>query len=160
MQCWRQTLSPARERGGNTLDFSDLCLGDMPALPVQMAHVTALSLNGVRLTAEGADLFIADFPALNTLQLNNNALTRLPGAVGSLERLTRLEARFNSFDDSDRLHQQLQPLARLEWLDLSHNRLESFDLSGLSRLQALDLRGNHLARWPAPYCCCSRWRWA
>lgn len=149
MQCWRQTLSPARERGGNTLDFSDLCLGDMPALPVQMAHVTALSLNGVRLTAEGADVFIADFPALNTLRLNNNALTTLPGAVGSLERLTRLEARFNSFDDSDRLHQQLQPLARLEWLDLSHNRLESFDLSGLSRLQALDLRGNHLARWPA-----------
>lgn len=149
MQCWRQALGPAQQRGSYSLDFSDLGLGDMPDLSVQMEHVTALNLNGVRLTAEGTDAFIAEFPALNALHLNNNALTRLPGAVGSLPRLTRLEARFNNFDDSERLHQQLQPLRHLEWLDLSHNRLESFDLGGLSRLQTLDLRGNHLVRWPA-----------
>ena len=149
MQCWRQTLITRPGQGSQHLDFSDLCLGDIPALPVRLEHVTTLSLNGVRLTARGSDAFIADFPALNTLHLNHNALTSLPESVGSLGRLNRLEAGFNNLEDSEQLQHQLQSLARLEWLDLSHNHLESFDLEGFSTLQTLDLRSNNLARWPA-----------
>ena len=148
MQAWGQTLGTRHAQSSQTLDFSDLCLGDMLQLPVQLEHVMTLNLSGVRLTAQGSDVFIADFPELQTLRLNNNALTSLPEAVGSLGNLTRLEAGFNSLEDSEQLHRQLQSLAHLEWLDLSHNRLESFDLSGLAQLQTLDLSGNNLARWP------------
>ena len=148
MQSWGQTLRGPDAQSSHTLDFSDLCLGDMPPLPVTLEHVTTLSLNGVRLSARGSNAFIADFPELNTLQLNNNALTHLPEAVGSLGSLTRLEAGYNSLEDSGHLHQQLQALAHLEWLDLSHNQLGSFDLTGLNQLQTLDLSGNRLLRWP------------
>ena len=149
MQSWRQALGAPHGQGNDALDFSDLCLGDMPALPVALEHITNLNLSGVRLTADGSDAFIADFPELNTLQLNNNALANLPESVCSLGNLTRLEAGYNGLEDSDHLHQQLQSLERLEWLDLSHNRLESFDLTGLGPLQTLDLSGNRLVRWPA-----------
>ena len=149
MQAWRQTLTVRYGRGAQALDFSELCLGDMPPLPVTLEHITSLNLNGVRLTARGSDAFFAVFPALDTLQLNNNGLTSLPEAVGSLGRLTRLEAGYNALEGSEHLHRQLQSLARLEWLDLSRNRLEDFDLTGLNQLQTLDLSGNRLVRWPA-----------
>ena len=149
MGSWRQALAGVRGQGSHALDFSDLCLGDIPALPVTLEHITTLNLNGVRLGGEGTVAFIADCPALNTLQLSNNGLTRLPEVVGWLASLNRLEASYNGLEDSEQLHRQLQTLPRLEWLDLSHNRLERFDLTGLNQLHTLDLSGNRLVQWPS-----------
>lgn len=152
LDAWRQVRgAPAADESGNrqSLDFSDLCLGDIAPLHASLEHVTTLNLSGIRLSAQGSDGFISEFTALNTLRLNNNRLTRLPEVLGSLDNLTRLEASHNLLEGGDQLQQQLQSMARLQWLDLSYNRLESFDLDGLGELQTLDLRGNSLTRWPA-----------
>ena len=151
VQSWRHTLGAAATQAQEAihdLDFSDLCLGDLPQLAQPLAHVTTLNLNGVRLSAEGSSAFISGFPGLQTLRLNNNTLSHLPDAVGSLDNLTRLEACYNQLNDAGRLQHQLQSLARLEWLDLNYNRLDSFDLTGFNQLQTLFLRGNNLSRWP------------
>ena len=151
IRSWRHTLGAeaiSDEDEIHTLDFSDLCLGDLPQLDQPLAHVTTLNLNGVRLSAQGSNGFISGFTGLHTLRLNNNALSHLPDAVGSLGTLTRLEACYNQLEDAEHLHHQLQSLTRLEWLDLNYNRLENFDLTGLNRLHTLLLRGNRLVRWP------------
>lgn len=151
LQSWRHTLGTAAtqvQAAIHDLDFSDLCLGDLPQLDQTLAHVTTLNLNGVRLSAEGSSAFISGFPGLQTLRLNNNTLSHLPDAVGSLDNLTRLEACYNQLNDAEHVQHQLQSLARLEWLDLSYNQLGHFDLTGLDRLQTLFLRGNNLMRWP------------
>ena len=151
MQAWRdglETVTTAQPESVHTLDFSDLCLGDIPPLNVSQTHITTLNLSGVRITAGGSQGFIREFPGLRTLHLNNNELTRLPEGIGSLENLTRLEAAHNRLQDEEGLSRQLQSLAHLEWLDLSYNRLDTFDLTGMSELQTLNLRGNRLVRWP------------
>ena len=147
MGSWRQGVTAARGEEGQTLDFSDLCLGDIPALSVAQEHVTTLNLSGVRITARGTQAFISEFPALRSLHLNNNQLSRLPEGLGSLQNLSRLEASRNHLQAEDS-YGPLRSLAHLQWLDLSYNRLASFDLSGMNQLQTLNLQGNRLVRWP------------
>ncbi|PAA31962.1 hypothetical protein CJU73_02765 [Pseudomonas fragi] len=148
MGVWRQGVTAARGEEGQTLDFSDLCLGDIPALSVVQEHVTTLNLSGARITARGSQAFICEFPALRNLHLNNNQLSRLPEGLGSLQNLSRLEASRNHLQAEDS-YDPLRSLAHLQWLDLSYNRLASFDLSGMNQLQTLNLQGNRLVRWPA-----------
>ena len=151
MQSWRQALmptGPGTAENLHSLDFSDLCLGDIPPLSVPQPHITSLNLSGARITAQGTAAFINEFPELRNLRLNNNELTRLPQGLGSLPNLTHLEVAFNRLESQEGVEQQLRALDHLEWLDLSHNRLETFDLTGLGHLQTLNLQGNHLVRWP------------
>ena len=147
MQSWGQALVPGvtgEPQSLHALDFSDLCLGDIPPLTVPQPHITSLNLTGVRITAQGSAAFICEFPELRNLQLNNNRLTRLPQGLGSLPNLTRLEASYNRLETEE----GVRALAHLQWLDLSHNRLDSFDLTGMDHLQTLNLQGNHLVSWP------------
>lgn len=147
MQSWGQALIPGvtgEPHSLHALDFSDLCLGDIPALTVVQPHITSLNLTGARITAQGSAAFICEFPELRNLQLNNNQLTRLPEGLGSLPNLTRLEASCNRLETEE----GVRALAHLQWLDLSHNRLDSFDLTGMDHLQTLNLQGNHLVSWP------------
>ena len=148
---WRRSLGAVATSGAEDLDalnFSDLCLGDLPALPLSLEHVTQLNLSGVRLTEDGANDFLRSFPRLRDLQLNNNALSRLPEAVDSLDALTRLEVSHNRLRNSAELQRQLRPLQHLEWLDLSMNTLDSLDVTGLNQLRTLNVSGNRLVRWP------------
>lgn len=81
LHAWRHVRgASATDDVGNihSLDFSDLCLGDIAPLNASLDHVTTLDLSGVRLGAHGSSGFISEFPALNTLRLNNNRLTRCP----------------------------------------------------------------------------------
>lgn len=151
LECWRATMRdvPAAEGAPSdaVLDFTGLIIGDLPALPVTFEQIGALDLSGVGLT-ESSDAFLRSFPRLRSLTLNHNGLGTLPEAVGRCEHLTRLCATYNDLRAGDELSRQLRSLRHLQWLDLSENRMASFDVTGLDQLQGLNLSNNNLWEWP------------
>ncbi|WP_433741278.1 NEL-type E3 ubiquitin ligase domain-containing protein [Pseudomonas putida] len=50
--------------------------------------------------------------------------------------------------DPEPLYRSLAAHEDLQWLDLSHNNLETFDVSQFERIETLDLRNNRLTDWP------------
>lgn len=146
MACWRQNLRGTS--AGITLDLSDIPLGHLPTLTADFAHVGELNLNNVYLSEDGLSEFLGAFTHLHTLALDANAMDAMPASVTFLRRLKRLSAANNRFSNAAELERQLAGLSNLESLSLSENWLESLDVSGLGRLQTLDLSGNRLVIWP------------
>ncbi|MGY2293230.1 NEL-type E3 ubiquitin ligase domain-containing protein [Pseudomonas sp. SDO528_S397] len=135
-------------QGLDTLDLDGLQLGDLPEPQLTFDHVHSLNLNGVRLTEQGSNAFLSAFPRLRTLVLNGNALEALPEAINGMADLERLELAGNNVTDPERLYPTLEDLPRLDWLDLSHNDLDTFSVERLPRLRTLDLGSNRLEDWP------------
>lgn len=151
LACWRETLRDVRLLEGAASDFrldlKGLIIGDPPDLPVTFPHVGELDLSGVRITA-ASDRFLRAFPRLNRLTLNGNRLGVIPEAVMNRTELTHLGLSDNALEFTQALQDQLRSLPDLQVLDLSDNVLNSFDVTGLDRLQRLDLSGNRLSDWP------------
>lgn len=90
--------------------------------------------------------FIKDLPAtlptgLKWLRLNQNAITNLPPAIGTLTNLKRLYLAKNKITN---LPSEISALTNLEDLDLSYNELTVFPevITKLPKLRNLDLKGN------------------
>ncbi|NVZ18825.1 NEL-type E3 ubiquitin ligase domain-containing protein [Pseudomonas costantinii] len=98
----------------STLDLSSVALSELPPLPEQgFEHIQVLTLKGLRVPEQQLGGFFNRFSGLQTLNLSDCALTQLPMSS--------------------------RPWAALEHLDLSHNPLNSLDVSTMPRLQALGL---------------------
>jgi Leucine-rich repeat (LRR) protein len=153
LESWRHNLRARPEvppvDGREVLDLSGLCVGDLPALPASMSHVSVLDLTEVKLTEQGSNGFLGSFPHLRRLVLNKNGLAHLPEVTNQYTALTHLEATYNDLRDAAQLQALLGPLSALEWLDLGGNTLASLDVSGLRGLTNLDLHNNVLDEWPA-----------
>lgn len=142
LQAWRYRVARSAVEQ-QAVDFSGLCIGDMPQLPGALNDITALNVSGTGLTEAGAQTIIRSFSQLRTLQLNNAGLTRLPESIKALQHLNSLEAAGNHLISVD-----LEPLSGLESLDLSRNMLTEVDVQGMDNLQTLILSGNRLSEWP------------
>lgn len=151
LACWRETLRHVHVNVGAardySVDLSGLILGDLPALPVTFPHVGALDLSSVRLSL-ASDPFLLAFPRLNRLSLNANRMGALPDAVTQCAELTRLALADNALSANVPLQHQLLTLPQLQVLDLRGNSLDTFDVTGLDRLQSLDLSDNRLSEFP------------
>lgn len=149
---WRQRLRGAlavsEENRGSLLDLSDIPLGGLPALSGDFSHVGTLNLTGVSSGGQGLDPFFSAFGQVHTLMLNRNGLDSMPSAITGLARLERLEAAHNNLTSSEPLQHQITRMTGLRWLDLSENCLQTIDVSGLTRLDTLDLNDNDLSAWP------------
>ncbi|WP_123356698.1 NEL-type E3 ubiquitin ligase domain-containing protein [Pseudomonas frederiksbergensis] len=148
LDCWRESLSAALGVADSVLNLNGLQLGDLPELPAVFDHVGTLNLTGTRLGEQGSNGFLQAFKQLRTLELNGNDLQAVPEPVGRMHALERLELSSNRLSDSDHLYASLNLLQRLQWLDLSYNALDEFDLGVFERLETLDLRNNNLTDWP------------
>ncbi|MGY2295105.1 NEL-type E3 ubiquitin ligase domain-containing protein [Pseudomonas yamanorum] len=152
LQSWRHNLRARPELppvdGREVLDLSGLYVGDLPALPASMSHVSVLDLTEVKLTEQGSNGFLGSFPHLRWLMLNKNGLAHLPEVINRYTALTHLEATYNDLRDAVELQTLLGPLTALEWLDLGENTLANLDVSGLHGLTNLDLHNNVLEEWP------------
>ncbi|MBT9263508.1 hypothetical protein KKQ10_01335 [Pseudomonas sp. MG-9] len=149
LSCWRARLPGAIESTHVVLDLNGLQLGDLPTLPEDFAHVTSVNLTGARVTADGSNGFLGAFAQARALVLNGNELETLPEAVRRMTVLERLELSSNRFYNPEPLYEALSGHARLTWLDLSYNNLESFEVNYFEQLEALDLSSNNLIDWPA-----------
>lgn len=148
MACWRDGILAWSREADSVLTLNGLQLGDLPPLPVSLAHVGTLDLSGVRVTELGSNGFLSAFPQLHVLELSGNGLQLLPAPVGAMSQLERLELGSNSLADPEPLYRTLANLTQLQWLDLSYNNLETFSVDNLHTLHTLDLRNNRLVQWP------------
>lgn len=151
LECWREGLIGTPGVADVELNLNGLQLGDLPELPDLSAafdHVGSLNLTSVKLSAQGSDGFLQAFTQLTTLELNGNGLEVVPDPVQYMEKLERLELSSNRISDTGRLYATLSSLERLQWLDLSYNELDTFDVGVVRDLETLNLRNNNLTDWP------------
>jgi len=130
------------------LSLDGLQVGNLPELGEAMPAVSSLNLSGVKLTTSGSNGFLRAFTQLRRLSLNGNHLQAIPEPVAQMHQLERLELSFTGLAQSPPMYPILAGLEQLRWLDLSHNGLYTFNVTGLGRLERLDLRDNLLAAWP------------
>ncbi|MDQ7967035.1 NEL-type E3 ubiquitin ligase domain-containing protein [Pseudomonas plecoglossicida] len=155
LRAWRLQGEPVSAGEGQTqgqrLSMSGLSLRTLPALPpnIDFHRITLLSVNDTRITDIPVD-FLRPFTALTHLNLNNNALMRLPTGIAHLPNLQSLRLAHNEIRLDAQAIGVLHGLSNLAHLDLSHNRLEALDMSfhQLSRLTSLNLRHCRLGSWP------------
>lgn len=124
---------------------------ELPELPAaSFAHVSTLRQRWPGASIEQTRGFIRAFSNTQTLELNGLGLTEIPIGKGDLPALTRLDLSNNRLA-MPALQAQLNDLKSLQFLDLSHgsNPLTGVDVSELTQLRALNLRGTALQAWPA-----------
>ena len=145
----------AFKRYGSTADASvlevpNLHLSELPVLPAsEFSHVQTLNLRGTQAPAEQIRRFVGGFTELQSLGLPGTGLTEVPIASGELGKLTYLDLSGNRLGAGSAEPQRFDGLQNLEYLDLSNNPLHALDVSALTRLKALNLRGTDLQEWPA-----------
>ncbi|MNM38065.1 putative E3 ubiquitin-protein ligase ipaH7.8 [compost metagenome] len=149
--CWRNGVF---KRYGSTGDASvlnlpNLELSELPELPAgAFPHVQTLYLKGSKAPVEQIRGFVAGFTELQRLDLSRNGLTEVPIAPGELGQLIHLNLSDNNIGAGSAAPQYIEGLQALEYLDLRNNPLQSLDVSALTRLKALSLRGTNLHQWP------------
>ncbi|WP_431145697.1 NEL-type E3 ubiquitin ligase domain-containing protein [Pseudomonas alvandae] len=143
---WQERLI-RHDGAGQTLSLHGLQLGDLPELTVPFPGVTTLELPGVLLTEQGSNGFLAAFPNLGRLDLGGNGLTAVPEAALEMAHLEHLD-----FGDNNLPPAAAYPLltnGRLRSLNLSLNRLVTFDPPDFGQIQVLDLSNNEIENWPS-----------
>ncbi|WP_432218428.1 NEL-type E3 ubiquitin ligase domain-containing protein [Pseudomonas kribbensis] len=148
IRCWREGTIDWNGVADHELSLDGLQVGNLPVLGEAMPAVGSLNLSGVKLTTSGSNGFLGAFTQLRRLSLSGNHLPAIPEPVAQMRQLERLELSFTGLAQSTPMYPILEGLEQLRWLDLSHNSLYTFNVTGLGRLERLDLRDNLLAAWP------------
>ncbi|WP_095129623.1 NEL-type E3 ubiquitin ligase domain-containing protein [Pseudomonas sp. Irchel s3h14] len=136
----------------SNLDLSGWALGDLPELPAlsatNFAHVQTLQMSGVVASSEDFSRFLSGFTDIRGLDLSGNQLQDLPSALGNLGKLSYLELSRNHLTMTPSMQQRLNRLSALESLDLRYNRLDSLDVSAMTRLKTLRVGHTAIKDWP------------
>lgn len=151
-QCWRRQTEQVEAGDGRLvgfkLDLGGRELDSLPPLPGNFAHVAELRLDRMRLSEVPGD-FLQAFPTLRWLTLSNNRLTRLPLAIGDLAGLTKLHLQNNGIVLDAEAAACMARLHNLKVLELNGNPLGLLpDVSAMQQLRGLMLRRTGVASWP------------
>ncbi|KAM3620236.1 uncharacterized protein V6R79_020102 [Siganus canaliculatus] len=112
----------------------------------EQADLTKLLLSSNQLTELSEDIRL--LPALTTLDLHDNQLSRLPSALGELQELQQLRLSHNQLTS---LPPEVCSLKNLRSITLQQNLLENLpeELGQLENLTELDLSNNQLKELPS-----------
>ncbi|XP_040923227.1 leucine-rich repeat-containing protein 20 isoform X2 [Toxotes jaculatrix] len=126
------------EEGKDSLDLSKCKLISFPDGVFKVLrsvsgniHVITLADNEMKAISSK---FFSTFTQLRELDLQGNALTKLPDAVGEMEHLTSINLANNSFSV---FPEKLAEIATLERINLEGNRITEIPLEKLSAMPAL-----------------------
>ncbi|UVM63500.1 NEL-type E3 ubiquitin ligase domain-containing protein [Pseudomonas sp. B21-010] len=145
-EVWQEGLM-RHDGAGQTLSLHGLQVGDLPERVAQFPGVTMLELSGVLLTEQGSNDFLGAFPHLNRLDLAGNDLDAVPSVVLQMAQLEHLNLSHNNLPATG-----VYPLlinGRLRSLNLSLNRLVTFDPPDFGQIEVLDLSYNEIENWPS-----------
>eukprot|EP00117_Sycon_ciliatum_P035464 scpid72954/ scgid26876/ Leucine-rich repeat-containing protein 27 len=120
------------------LDLKRCALGGVPALLLDLDHVTCLYLEGNQLTALPEDFFVR-LPALSWLDVRNNYLETLPCLLQGYQR-SSLRHLLLEGNQLSHLPNELGEASRLQGLSLSRNPLEYPPSTVISRGTAFIIR--------------------
>ncbi|MHC8345338.1 NEL-type E3 ubiquitin ligase domain-containing protein [Pseudomonas sp. RT6P73] len=144
-QSWRRGSFVRNDKGilvpGLKLD--GMRSGKFPTLPVELNfdHVQSLSLKNMDLDNDVSD-FLKSFKKLESLEMNDNKLTRLPDVLSSMPNLKHLSLASNDLQLTEATLKQLSEMRTLETLNLNANRRlgATLDVGKLFDLRSLSLR--------------------
>lgn len=153
-RCWqRQTPvdGPVALRlEGYVLDLHGIAMGDLPYLPADFSHVTAVNLSRTYISQQGASALLGKTPNLRWLNIENNFLRDVPTGVAGLRHLTRLTLANNRIVLTPFTRDLLRPLRTLRLLNLERNPLGPLlDVRPMTRLVNLFLRSTGIEQVPA-----------
>ena len=155
-QAWRRTgslhLDSTNRYVGQKMVFEGSRLGpileSLPPLMADFGHVTQIELIQLEVT-DAIDGFLSHFPKLRSLNLNENALTRLPNAVGVMSRLEELFLTDTAITLTPESVSQLKGLTRMKFMMFDDSPLGlAPDVSRMPQLHTLSLNGCGLGHWP------------
>jgi hypothetical protein len=153
-RCW-QRLTPvdgpvALRLEGYVLDLHGIAMGDLPHLPADFSHVTAVNLSRTYISQQSASELLSKTPNLRWLNIENNFLRGVPTSVARLRYLTRLSLANNRIVLTPFMRGLLHPLRTLRLLNLERNPLGGpLDVSSMPGLINLFLRSTGLEEAPA-----------
>ena len=127
---------------GNDLPDPDFILGTRG-----FEHIESLRLMADEFPATG-HAFLSKFTNLKYLQVDC-MLTELPTSITDMTQLEHLDLSFNDIRLTVEARERLRSMTRLEELHLDGNLLElTPDVSTMTRLRTLSLRGTRITQWP------------
>ncbi|AZE71371.1 hypothetical protein C4K00_1126 [Pseudomonas synxantha] len=127
---------------GNDLPDPDFILGTRG-----FEHIESLRLMADEFPATG-HAFLSKFANLKYLQIDC-MLTELPTSITDMTQLEHLDLSFNDIRLTVEARERLRSMTRLEELHLDGNLLGlTPDVSTMTRLRTLSLRGTGITQWP------------
>ncbi|AUZ46689.1 NEL-type E3 ubiquitin ligase domain-containing protein [Pseudomonas orientalis] len=123
---------------------------ELPMLPAgTFSHVKTLTVKWLEdVSPDQINGFIQAFAGVRSLEVRLSRLTEVPIRGSVLPELTYLDLSDNQIVVTPAVQAQFNELNRLQVLSLQYNHLGSLDVSALSHLTALNLRGSMLREWP------------
>ena len=138
------------EAESSSLSLDGVRLSELPPLPdgTDFRHIHNLNLNNMRFS-RNLDAFLAHFPNIKTLELDNNHLEELPSRLSHMPHLARLSLVHNRIVLNEDNTWLLRTLTRMETLNLSHNPLgHEVSFNGMPYLRHVFLRNTGITEWP------------
>lgn len=157
IQAWRRTGPRHLDETGQVLGQSlsiliedtGPLLESLPALGADFGHVSQLSLWGVN-TSSSIDAFLAHFPHLRELSINQGSLTALPTAIARMLHLQVLDLLGHNIVLTPESVELLSTLTQMRRLVLNDSPLGTPpDISRMPYLRRLSLSNCALDRWPS-----------
>lgn len=132
-----------------TLRFAPEPLGELPLIDADFSHVGRVIMDGVMPHA-GLSAFLRQFSQLRSLSLSDNQLSQLPQSLERIRWLTHLDLSSNRLLSSEASLAQLGRMKNLRvlHLDFNPNLAQVTDLAALEHLEQLTVRGSRIAHWP------------
>lgn len=139
------------------LNLAERQVGTLPVLAANFDHVRSLSLADMGLSADPS-AFLAHFTRLDSLELQDNALTAIPAGIAAMPELRGLSIDNNRLEASAHMFEPLRNATFLSYLALGEQPLapplEALQwLSRLNRLRELGISGMNarfdMAHWQA-----------
>ncbi|KIP94904.1 NEL-type E3 ubiquitin ligase domain-containing protein [Pseudomonas fluorescens] len=132
------------------LNLDGMRVGKLPTLPtgLSFAHIQHLSMRNME-QDDDIVYFLKSFKQLESLELDNNKITRLPEVLSYMPRLKRLSLPGNKLKLTEQTLAKLNRLRAVRYLNLDSNPLGATpDVSQMTDLRRLTLRETGITELP------------